>query len=146
MIVIGIDPGQNTGLAVWDSHRKCIVDAKSLDFWRATDEILRIHTVHSTMQRVKVVIENPNENRPVFAKKGADGVNQKLRVAQNVGMNKRDAQLIVEFCQHNKIEYVTVKPTSSKWDAQTCKALTKWDKTTNQHVRDAIKLCYGIQG
>lgn len=111
---------------------------KSMPFWDAID--LLDHYAENIPDAV-VIIENPNLNKPVFARK----VNKKSlqRIAQNVGMNKRDAKLLINYCKKIGLDVRQVKPTSSKWDAKMLKTITGITKRSNSHVRDAIKLIYG---
>lgn len=143
MIYVGIDPGQTTGIAVWDG-KKIVKD--SCPFFGAIEIIdtwWQFHAPH-----IQVVIEDPNLNRPTFnryqGKMDTKTILSMQKIAQNVGMNKRDAQLIIEYCERHFVPYRIVKPTTAKWDAKMLKALTGITDRTNQHVRDAIKLVYGL--
>lgn len=143
MIYIGIDPGVQVGWAVWDSKEKKFKKYHTLNFWDCITSI-QSYTYYPT--EFKVILEDPNLNKPVFNKPGVNpDAKQKayLRIAQNIGSNKRDAQLIHEFCIENQIPIQTVKPSTEKWDAVTLKKITGIDERTSQHVRDAIKLVYG---
>ena len=64
-------------------------------------------------------------------------------MAQNVGMNKKEADLLIKYCKKENIPYKAVKPTKSKVDAKYFKTLTKFQGSTNQHQRDAAMLVYG---
>jgi len=138
-IYIGIDPGVTTGLAVWDG--KDIV-FHTTDFWGAIEEI------QQWIVPITVVIEDPSKNKPVFHRdlkvRGDKRDRTMLKIGQNVGSNKREGQLLIEYCEQNGIECRAIKPTSSKWDAKQLKVYTGITKSTNQHVRDAIKLVYGF--
>jgi hypothetical protein len=142
MILIGIDPGVQNGYAVMRDGVFTCLDTRS--FWELIDAL----TPLEFMAESKVVyIENPNVNRPVFVKKGANAKGY-LRIAQNVGSNKRDAQLIIEFCQSKKIPCVTVAPLRGAYhkpDAKTFYNLTGCKGKTSQHARDAAMLIYGIK-
>ena len=133
---IGIDPGQNTGIALWNG--KEIQFMKSMSFWDAID--LLDHYAE-TIPEATIVIENPGLNKPVFHRKV--GKKQLQRIAQNVGMNKRDASLLIEYCKMKGFNIREVKPTTEKWDRKDLKMYTGITKRTNEHVRDAVKLVYG---
>lgn len=135
-IYIGIDPGVKTGLAKWDGEKPLYA---TTDFWGAIGAIL---DETNRNQDVMVIIEDPYQNSPVWHGRNKNEA-VKSKISERVGMNKREAQLIIEFCKNNGIEYKAVKPTSSKWTAKELKAITGISKRTNQHVRDAIKLVYG---
>lgn len=148
MIYIGIDPGVHVGWAVLDNKNKEIIIYDTITFWQAIERIkwYKNHNQFDNKNNFKIILEDPNLNKPVFNKDDVSpGAKQKayLRIAQNVGSNKRDAQLIHEFCTLNNIPILTVKPTTEKWDAIMLKKITGIDERTSQHVRDAIKLVYG---
>jgi len=48
-----------------------------------------------------------------------------------------------EMCEYLGIEHFKIKPTRSKIDATTFKAITKIEKRTNQEQRDALMLVFG---
>lgn len=133
---IGIDPGKKTGIALWNG--KYIEFMESMSFWDAVDVIDRYADI---IPEATVYIENPQLNKPVFARGNKRVVRE--MIAQRVGMNKRDAQLLIEYCERLELNLKQVKPTSSKWDAKTLKSITGITDRTNEHVRDAIKLVYG---
>ena len=65
-----------------------------------------------------------------------------MRTAQNVGMNKRDAQLLIAYAEAHNFQVLAVRPTRTKLKADTFKKMTGWDKRTNQHARDAAMLVF----
>jgi len=135
-ILIGIDPGVKTGLAVWRSCDNAgfylidscgIIDAMSFvvkfkEQW--TDAIF-------------VYIENPN-----LRKWYGPRASQKQ---QGAGSIKRDYAIWLEFLQHHGIAYQEVAPKNvlTKLDAKTFASLTGWQGKTNEHSRDAAMLVYG---
>lgn len=141
---IGIDPGKTTGVAIWDGKK---IVKESCPFFGAL-EIIDTWCQFNE-ENVEVVIEDPNLNRPTFNRYQGKRMDTKTilsmqKIAQNVGMNKRDAQLIIDYCQRRYVPYRIVKPTTTKWDAKMLETLTGITERTNQHVRDAIKLVYGL--
>lgn len=144
MIYIGIDPGKFTGLAVWYNDSKTL-DLYTLSFWEAIDFLTRmIENCKILDTPMKVVLEDPNQNKPVFQKKGANNTAMMLKIAQNIGSNKRDAQLMEVFLERNGIEVTLVKPTTSKWSLGYFQKITKYKGRTSEHARDAAKLVYGL--
>ena len=133
---IGIDPGKKTGIAMWNGSE--ITFMKSMGFWDAID---KIDFISDTFPDSTVYIENPMLNKPVFARGNKRVVRE--MIAQRVGMNKRDAQLLIEYCKRLKLNVKQVKPSTSKWNAKELKTITGITDRTNEHVRDAIKLVYG---
>lgn len=137
MIYIGIDPGLHTGWAEWYKEDRKLDNLMTIDFWRCVDRLkmfLKLHT------KFHVVIEDPNLNKPLFSKNSTSkGL---LRIAQNVGSNKREASLLIEFMEKENISYTSIKPTTSKWNVGTFKNFTKYKERTSEHSRDAAKLIF----
>ena len=139
-IFIGIDPGVSTGYALWEDD-KLYVDTGT--FWSVVGTLEQFgRDARPEGTEIVVVIEDPNLNRPVFPR----GVNpaMMLKVAQNVGANKRDAQLLIEWAESWELEVRRVRPVSKKWDAETFQKITGYNGRTSQHARDAAKLVYGL--
>lgn len=146
MLYIGIDPGINTGIAGWYKPTQWLKFTETVAFWRCI-EILQYYAEHKEDEPCKVIMEDPNLNKPVF-KRNIQNDRRDLKIAQNVGQNKRDAQLIKEFCELKGLEIECVRPTSRKWTKQYFKAITGWNQKaitrTTQHEIDAAKLVYGL--
>jgi len=149
-VIIGIDPGVNCGFAAYFKNIKSLRGEtlppywyfETHTFWGVVREIEGLITA-GDFGLLEVYIENPNENKPVFQKRGADNVKKILKVAQNVGSNKRDAQLLIEYFELNKIKYHAVKPTAAKWTQQGFEYYTGQKVKVSQHVRDAARLIVG---
>lgn len=100
---------------------------------------------------LRVHMEDPNPNRPLFLRRellgpGPEKERARAKVAQNVGMNKRDAQLILAFCHRHGIKITTHRPqkgSMTKLSQEAFKRLTRWPKSTNEHGRDAGMLIMG---
>lgn len=148
-IVIGIDPGQNTGFAVWDSFEKKFISLLTVSFWEAISLLQQAKTREDIgLCRLEVVVEDVTQNKPIFMKenRSKSGVKGFSRIASNVGMNKRDCQLLIQWCEVNGVKVVTVKPTKkslTKLDAESFLKITKYSSSTSQHARDAGMLVFG---
>lgn len=146
---IGIDPGKLTGLSLWDQSGKRFVIVSSFSFWPAI-KVLNHLVIERYPGRITIVVEDPNQIKGLYnrhqheARKNLQKYTATITgIAQRVGKNKRDAQLIIDWCQENGVRYIAVKPTGSKWDSSTFKSLTKWTGRTNEHSRDAGRLVFG---
>lgn len=145
---IGIDPGKTTGFALYTvrGNNAQLMKVTSHDFWTVIgilqsitdDESKEIHKGN-----VKIIIEDPNLNAPTFVRKGAN-VNQMMKIAQYVGMNKREASLIIQQCNILKLHVVPCRPKTKKKDAFEFTKITSWFPQTNEHGRDAAMLVYGL--
>jgi hypothetical protein len=139
-IHIGIDPGVNTGYAVWDSAERAIISMRTTSFWDVVDELYRLD---ASSVNFHVHIEDPNGNKPVFGKKSASSPATMQKIGQNVGSNKREASLLITLCQRNSWVYTAHVPKKSKVKADEFKRLTGISERTSQHVRDAVLLVIG---
>ena len=143
-LFLGIDPGQFTGLALWHPGTRKL-DLFTTDFWGAIDFLYEQKAFCERDEiHLKVVLEDPNLNKPVFAKKGVANNAALSKIAQNVGQNKRDSQLIAEFLRHEGIETKLVKPTTSKWSKEEFEKITGYTERCSAHARDAAKLVFGL--
>lgn len=145
---LGVDPGVNTGAALWNAEERRFLFVRALSFWDAIDELYRTHVNLITYgKRLMAVIENPRAISAMY-KGNYDDKQGRIRtsVAQDIGSNKRDCQLMMEFCLRNNILTRAVTPgkhSGSKMNAESFKSYTKWPERTNQHGRDAAMLVFG---
>lgn len=161
-LVIGIDPGQQTGVAY--ALNGVIKAHDTLDFYACIQKMFEIRGYKSEYDKIIVFMEDPNLNKPTFLPKDMkadifrrpspclDGkplesqdssLRIAMRKAQNVGMNKKEASLMMTFLQKMGFEVRTIRPQSKKLSADEVQRLTGYTKSTNQHTRDAIMLILG---
>lgn len=135
-ILIGIDPGVKTGLAVWDVIGNKITVVTSFGIIDALESVLTTIKIYNK-ESLLVYIENPN-----LRKWYGPRASQKQ---QGAGSIKRDYAIWLEFLQHHSIAYQEVAPKNvlTKLDAKTFASLTGWQGKTNEHSRDAAMLVYG---
>jgi hypothetical protein len=146
-VVVGIDPGISTGFAVWDSEKREFTVLKTLDFWKVIDRLKLLHFNHG--KELLVVIEDPNGNKPVFMKKGVKSNAMAIRVGQNVGSNKREASLLIEYCRNKGINVKPVIPGKKatgkgKITKEYFNKISGYTGSTSQHGRDAAMMILGM--
>ena len=149
-LYIGIDPGVKTGIAIWRTSPPALLDVATADFF-GTCRMLSKVIDPTRKTNVTVVIEDPNLIEGVYRQRVAAVIKSRqfhqmqtlLKIAQNVGMNKRDAQLLIQYCESLGFRVIKVKPTNTKRTAKEFKQLTKYSVTTSQHARDAAMLVFG---
>lgn len=136
MIVIGIDPGVNTGYAVWDADARQLLAVTS----RRIDEAMQmVSRAHQSRTLHHVVFEDARL-RKWLGIKGREAL-------QGAGSIKRDCTIWAEFLGAHGIAYRAVAPQAgaTKWTAQAFERLTGWTGRTNEHGRDAAMLVYGVK-
>jgi len=153
MIIIGIDPGTSTGFAAMDTAIKTkdklitvktlTSDKNGLAFWKCIDAVAVVKmSAKGSGDKIVVYIENPNQN--VTYVKAGDGTSGKReKISRNVGMNQKEAQLLIEGVERLGVDVKTLVPNSQKWSADLFKRYTGYSKQTSQHARDAVRLIWG---
>lgn len=136
---VGIDPGINTGYAVYDAHLKEIVKMETTTFW-SVFELIETHYPFNTV----IVIETPKKTRLYARQDGLEGHRQREKVAANAGGNAREAELLADGLELSGYTVLRITPTRHKLDAREFARITKITEKTNQHVRDAVMLVFGV--
>ena len=136
MLIAGIDPGVNTGIAVWDTASRQLVAVTCTGIVKAFRflEDYRISRLYFEDARMRKWI--PRE-RHIRQFKGR---------AMGAGSVKRDCSIWQEWCEVNGIEYVAVPPknNTTKLSDAMFRGITGYDGRTNEHGRDAAMLVFGI--
>ncbi|MCP3685274.1 MAG: hypothetical protein GY861_21670 [bacterium] len=157
-IIIGIDGGQNNGLAVFDTKERKFTLLRSYTFWDLIEKIKEYNKTHIIE---RVVIEATHLVKPTFKLKGAimsiasspksDKKNLMCllgtldRRAQNLGENKRTTKLIVEYLERKNIAVEEIPPskkTGTKINNKEFSEVTGYIGRTNEHSRDAGMLVH----
>lgn len=133
MLIVGIDPGVNTGFAVWNVKLNTLVSVESMGI---VDAMLRLQIMANAGSLHSVTFEDAHL-RTWFGSKGREAL-------QGAGSIKRDCGIWKEFLGTLKIPYKAVSPQSkgAKIDAEQFQRLTGWPGRTNNHARDAAMLVY----
>lgn len=135
MIVVGIDPGTDTGIAVWRVRTPRFDTIASMQAHRA-------HAMVLTLFRECVDAGfNDNPLLVMFedARKRGAAPGQSARRAQGAGSVKRDCVIWQELCEDHGIPYIAGAPIAgaTKWSAEYFASQTGWTGSTNEHARDA---------
>lgn len=126
MKVIGIDPGKRTGIALSVDGK--LTEVFETDFWGAIRQI-------DSFPYAAVVVELP-VSKHVWHN-GAVNKAAIQRTGVNVGSCIREAELLIAYLGSNKDRQVIIEKPAGKVNSASFKALTGWNKKTNQHMRDA---------
>jgi hypothetical protein len=133
-IFIGIDPDlEKCGVAVWDKLDKSI-ETYSFNVAELIEELkMYIAPIHVVLE-AGWLIKKSNWH-------GKNG-NVANRIAKNVGENHASGKIIEQFLIKMGISYELVKP-KGKINADMFAKITGI-KRSNQDVRDAVMLVYGL--
>lgn len=132
-LAIGIDPGVNTGYALYDVKRKKLKEVQTLSIVEAMQIIINLHVLYKIIVRYEDA-----RQRTWFGKAGREQL-------QGAGSIKRDCAIWQEFFEYHQIPHQAVAPkhNRTKLEAAQFKALTGWAGRTSEHARDAAMLIFG---
>ena len=135
MTYIGIDPGTETGLAVWDSTRRTLTDCRTLKIHKALEEV-KIHT--SINPGNVIVIFEDARQRKWYGSRSWEKM-------QGAGSIKRDCTIWEDFLTDNGIPFQALPPREgmTKVSQEYFKMITHWAGRTSNHARDAAMLVVG---
>lgn len=130
--IIGIDPGVNTGFAIWDNTSKDLITVASGLIHQQMDNVRQLHERMSVFVRVEDA-----RQRKWFGNAGREQL-------QGAGSIKRDCKIWEDFLKDLKIDFEMVPPKNNKTklDAIGFKLITHWVSETNEHSRDAAMLVF----
>jgi len=152
VLVVGIDPGEVTGVAAWDVETQSFTHVGSGSFFEILgllDERIGSAPTAEGWSVGLVVVEDARR-LPIYASR--DGVRRRRRdrLCRDVGRIDRDVQLWVDWLRARGLPVRLAEPLrGGKWDAATLARLTRtasgpgWTEPTNQHARDAARLVFG---
>lgn len=139
MLLVGLDPGTETGVAQWSTAGKVLGMVESMAIHRA------MALVYGLPQRAAgellVIFEDARQHRiyvPAHQRNDA--------ALQGVGSVKRDCAIWEDFLTDHSIPFITRKPSSrrTKRTTEEFRAITGWTARTNNHGRDAAMLIAGV--
>ena len=144
-LFIGVDAPK--GIALWSGVNQKFYRISTVDFWTIIQVIQDNFELYGT--KLLVVVEDPAVNKPTFIRHGL-GQNRMKKIAQNVGMNKQCATLIIKFCNIHNIPCKPAAPLRGllkKWknDIDMFKSMTGYEGSTSEHGRDSSALVFGMK-
>lgn len=142
-LLIGIDPGVSTGLAVWDLSMQRLTAVETLAIHVAMDTV-RCHLGADLLAGVR--FEDARQ-RTWFGGADARTARSGAGIREGVGSVKRDCTIWQDFLSELRVPFEAVKPAagSTKWGEPQFRAATGWTKRTSNHSRDAALLVFGMK-
>ncbi|RLL29043.1 hypothetical protein D9K80_17300 [Acinetobacter cumulans] len=138
MLIIGIDPDlTKSGVAILgDSlELKTMTFAETVDLFRSRQNQIRKVVIEAGWLNVKSNLHG----RYGQSKSAGE------RIAKNVGENHATGKLLVEMAKSFKLNVIEVRPTRAKKNAEEFRRITGYAGRTNQEVRDAGMLIFGMK-
>ena len=142
MLAIGIDPGKNTGLAIWDTDLQAFTLVGTFHIHEAITIVWR-HTGPAMQSLgVKVYVEDARQRK--WLPKDATSSEYRGHL-MGAGSVKRDSVIWQDALTDWGIPFEMVPPRAgaTKWDADTFARITGYKGRTSNHARDAALLVYG---
>lgn len=138
-LLIGIDTGHDTGLAVWDTGRRAFRAVETLRIHRALDAVRTWE--RDNPGQVRVVFEDARQRRWLPRDTSSSEYRGHLMGAGSV---KRDATIWEEALTDWGIPFEATRPRPglTKWDAAAFSRVTGWTGRTSNHARDAALLVF----
>lgn len=139
MIVVGIDPGVNTGLAVWDTASRSLIDVRCSGIVDAMEYLRKLKETNGIGL---VVFEDARRRKWIPREKDLKEFKGR---AMGAGSVKRDCTIWEEWCNHHGIQSVKTppRPGMTKLSDAVFRGITGYDRRTNNHGRDAAMLVFG---
>lgn len=139
MLAIGIDPGKNTGFAVWHVEKQSFAEVTTLPLHAALINVFRLATFNVPM---RVYFEDARQRQYLPRERNTSEYRGKLMGAGSV---KRDSVIWQDALTDWGIPFEMVPPRAgaTKWDADTFARVTGYKGRTSNHARDAALLVFG---
>ena len=126
--IIGVDPGVETGFAVYCISNMKLLKVCSMSQLEAFDEVM----LWKERGKIRVIVEDARLISGIAVRKvGAGSV-------------RRSCQLWQDFLLKNGLDFSLERPKRhlTKLDADAFKRYTGWSESSNSHGRDAGMICY----
>ena len=135
MRVIGLDPGLNAGIAIYE-------DGKLTEL--LTIEPINLADIfsHYSGEPLFIVFEDSRLQSHVWVPSQSKGV--AANIARKIGMVDAWCYMIERLCENYDIAYMRISPKAKgeKLNAEDFKRITGWTEKSNQHERDAAMVAW----
>ena len=139
-LYIGVDPDiDKSGVCLY--YSKTNFELLNLKFFELFDKLYFLKDCENL--DIEVVIEAGWLNKSNWHKVANGSAAINANIGLRTGANHEVGRKIVEMCQYLGLKHHLIKPTKSKVNAETFKAITKYQGRTNSEMRDSCLLVYG---
>lgn len=138
-VLIGLDPGVQTGYARWDCAARHIAECATIKIHHAMEQV---RTWSKAGHPILVLFEDARLRRWGFHARDSEEDKYGSGVREGAGAAKRDAKIWDDFLADLGVPYLPRHP-RKKLDALLFKATTGYQGKTSQHARDAAMIIHG---
>lgn len=139
MNVIGIDPGVNMGVAIYEDAK--LTELLTIEPTGLTD----IFSAYAG-DPLFVAFEDSRLQSHIWVPSQTKGV--AANIARKVGMVDAWCYMIERYCESWDVAYMRISPKAkgAKLNAEQFKSVTGWTKKSNAHERDAAMVAWQFRG
>ena len=143
-LYIGIDPGKDTGVAIYDPDIKQLVSVETLKIHRALKEVAELYELHRLPGRGIVVVFEDARKRTWLPRESS--LSEWKGRTMGAGSVRRDATIWEDFLKDYGIAFLNPGPSKgmTKWNEDYFKKVTGYTGRTSNHGRDAAALVFGM--
>ena len=143
-LVVGIDPGKATGVAVWCPETNEFEEVASFSFWEAVQYL----DPYLLAGMVGLAVVEDSRKTGLFRQRLGGAASLIGAKGRSLGRVDRDCLLWIQLFHRHEIPVIarSTKNKAKKVDAQTFRNLTGWKQVTNKHGRDAGMNVFGLNG
>lgn len=139
-ISIGLDPDvDKSGFSLINGEHYKLRTLSFFDVFMQLNDLI----LFNGTECITVYIECGFLNKSNWHKKVNQSANVNAKIGERTGANFEVAKKLCEMCEYLGLKYIQVRPTRTKLDSSTFKAITKITKRTNQEERDSFMLIFG---
>lgn len=136
-LLIGIDPGTKTGLAIMDARTGQFLSIETLPIHIAMLRVAEAKRDHPAA--VHVIVEDARQRKWLPKNSGREKL-------QGAGSIKRDCAIWEGYLAYLGLPYLMrpPRPGTTKWGKAYWQKTTGWKGRTSEHARDAALLVHGM--
>ncbi|MBS5485495.1 hypothetical protein [Parabacteroides sp.] len=140
-LVIGIDTGVHTGIATWNVASRKFELIATTSIHKAIMYVQSMFDTHGC----KVLVRIEDARLRTWYQSNYKSRDEERKMLQGVGSVKRDAKIWEDFLTDIGIPFEMTHPKNSvtKLNDLSFRKLTKYNKRTSEHSRDAAMLVFG---
>jgi hypothetical protein len=138
MLIVGIDPGVETGFAIWKTSPPELMAVESWSILNA------MRLLASIKADVGLVIVEDARKRKWYGHMDREQGKYGAGVREGVGSVKRDCAIWEEYLQGLGVPFEMRYPSGTKMKSGPFAQLTGWKSKSNEHGRDAAMIVFGL--